>query len=257
MSRTISVHHAGPAGTGPGLTWAQAEDQGTLGYAWITEDGSLRLVLDDTSDQPGLARGLVDTLASETGQVVRRWTVPGAGPDDALVAAALDLVSTRELWQMRRPLPLAHEGTLDWRPFVPGEDEEAWLTVNNRSFADHRDQGGQTLADLLALEAQPWFDPAGFLLHEEDGRLDGFCWTKVHADADPPLGEIYVIGVDPDRHGRGLGRALVLAGLDWLHGAGLRVGMLYVDADNTPAVHLYRELGFVTVSRDVVHEPAP
>lgn len=249
--RTVSP--ATPSPSGRATPWAVAERGGTtVGYARIRTGGDLELALDDElSDPAGVGAALVRPLTERTGSGPTRWWVNDARPGDREVARALGLAPSRELWQMRVPLPLPDRTALDWRPFVPGQDESAWLEVNNRAFAGHRDQGGQTLERLLAKEAEPWFDPAGFVLHERDGRLQGFCWTKVHRDVDPPLGEIFVIGVDPAAHGRGLGRDLVVAGLDHLHGAGLTVGMLYVDADNVAAVGLYRSLGFVTVRRDV------
>jgi mycothiol synthase len=135
------------------------------------------------------------------------------------------------------------------RPFTPG-DADAWLRVNNRAFSDHPEQGGWTPEMLALRTAEPWFDPEGFRLYEHDGRLAAFCWTKVHREMTPPVGEIYVIGVDPDLHGRGLGRELTLAGLDWMVEHGLESAMLYVDSGNTPAVRLYERLGFaITRSR--------
>jgi mycothiol synthase len=54
---------------------------------------------------------------------------------------------------------------------------------------------------------------------------------------------VYVIAVDPDFHGLGLGRALTLAGYQHLGDSGITRAMLYVDADNTAAVTLYRDIG--------------
>ncbi|MDF2731944.1 MAG: mshD, partial [Desertimonas sp.] len=99
-----------------------------------------------------------------------------------------------------------------------------------------------TIETLRQRMRQPWFDADDLRLHERGGRLAAFCWTKRH---DPDHGEIYVIGVDPDFQGLGLGTQLTLAGLDHLAAAGMTEALLYVAAENTAARAMYDRLGFV------------
>jgi mycothiol synthase len=211
---------------------------------------TLELVGDPSIDT-GPARGAILeralTMARERGgSELRLWVNRFSGPDDPQLAT-YGFEAERDLLQMRVALPIegvrppAEPFTL--RSFRPGADEEAWLTVNNRAFATHPEQGRWDLSTLRAREQTDWFDPDGFLMCEEDGRLAGSCWTKVHHDRDPVLGEIYVISVDPDFQRRGLGRLLAYAGLDWL-AKRAPIGMLYVEGTNTGAIELYRSLGF-------------
>jgi len=162
----------------------------------------------------------------------------------------------RVLWQLRRPAAEAPELPLPpgvaLRPFVVGQDEQAWLRVNRRAFAHHPDQGRMTLADLQAREAEPWFDPAGFLLAIAQGELIGFHWTKIHPDG---MGEIYVLGLDPTAQGTGLAKPLAVAGLASLRKRGAPEVLLYVDDSNTPAMRLYEKLGFREYRADVQFVP--
>jgi len=223
-----------------------------VGYAQLSRGPSswaLEFLVDPHHRVPGntigieLVRQALQIVAGEGGGHLHLW-VNKPRPEHDAVAAATGLVRGRDLYQMRRQLPVDEPFVLDTRPFRPGVDDDAWLNVNNRAFHWHPEQGGWDRATLEVREAETWFDPKGFLLHEEGGRLAGFCWTKVHRDEHPPLGEIYVIAVDPDWQGTGLGRRLTLAGLDHLSRAGLTVGMLYVDAANRSALKLYVDLGF-------------
>ena len=173
----------------------------------------------------------------------------------APAAKARGYAKHRALWQLRRPLtdlpdkPLPEGVTI--RPFVPGQDEDAWLAVNAAAFADHAEQGRFTKDDIEAREAEPWFDPNGFLLAEGSLRPEhdsargveilGFHWTKVHPHR---IGEVYVLGIAPQAQGLGLGPALLTAGLSYLAGQGLAEAMLYVDDSNTTAMELYRRYGF-------------
>jgi mycothiol synthase len=251
QGRLARATAGGPAGvTGVGA-WEPGRDR-PVAYAQVSRSDrrwEVELVVEperraDPAEvaTPVLAEAIAAVRAGGGGQAYLWVSRPGE-PDDRMARLA-GFRPDRDLWQMVRPLPAEGAWSVATRPFVPGQDEVAWVEVNNRAFDWHPEQGGWTVADVEAREREPWFDPEGFLLHERDGRLAGFCWTKVHDQHDPPLGEIYVIAVDPDFTGLGLGRALTLAGLDHLARRGLTVGMLYVDATNTPAVRLYESLGF-------------
>ena len=60
-----------------------------------------------------------------------------------------------------------------------------------------------------------------------------------------------MLGVDPAARGRRLGPVLTVAGLAHLRGRGLDAVVLYVEADNTAAVRVYRDLDFERFSADV------
>jgi mycothiol synthase len=210
------------------------------------------------ADPDDLADALADVARSGGGPV--RWFVTDPTAEDEAAAIRHGLTAERDLLQLRRGLPVdTPVPPIAVRPFVPGEDEPEWVEVNNKAFATHPEQGGWTVDDVTEREAEPWFDTAGFLLHHDDetGALAGFVWTKVHDDTAPRLGEIYVVGVDPRFQGRGLGRALTLVGLDWLHRErNIDHGMLFVDSANAPAIAMYTHLGFETdhVDRSFVGE---
>lgn len=195
-----------------------------------------------------------------------RFWAHGTLPAARATAEALSLVAVRELLQMRRPLsgvpaPSVPDG-VTIRSYAGVADDVELLRVNNAAFAWHPEQGGWTAADMAARRAEAWFDPRGIFLafdDADDSTLLGFHWTKIHRD-DPtagPIGEVYVVGVDPAAQGRGLGRALTEVGLAHLAGelaaAESPAVLLYVEADNTAALRTYQQLGFVVHSVDTAY----
>jgi mycothiol synthase len=260
------------SGSGPGQHLVMRDESGAvIGYAHREEaaeqDGprpivDAEAVVAPASRRQGYGRALLEELANE-GRLARVWS-HGDHPGARALGARLGYRVVRELQQLRRalsgvtpadlPEPVLPAG-VTLRTFRPGEDDSAWLRVNARAFSWHPEQGRMTQADLDDRKAEPWFDPAGFFLAEAEGAVIGFHWTKVHPDEQGrSIGEVYAVGVDPDRHGGGLGTALTLAGLRHLAGLGLDTVLLYVEADNAPALKVYHRLGFTAFSVDVVHE---
>ncbi|MFI0410686.1 mycothiol synthase [Actinomadura sp. 3N508] len=227
---------------------------GHLDPATDEEPAAGELVVHPEHRRRGHGRALLRALREQAGGPLRVWA-HGDLPAAAALASAEGMARVRALFQLRRPAsgPLPEPRLADGvtlRTFEPGRDEQAWLDVNARAFADHPEQGAWTIEDVRDREAEDWFDPAGFFLAERDGRLAGFHWTKTHPG---DIGEVYVVGVDPDAQGLGLGRALTLAGLHHLRDTGADQFMLYVDESNVAAVRLYESLGFTRYAVDVMY----
>ncbi len=228
-----------------------ADPSGILGLAQISagnDSASLEVVIRSDVVDPrrvhdDLIETAIDSFRREGGGNLS-WWADDVDDSDRLLANRIGLTPSRTLFEMRRPLPTDTHAAVATRAFVVGQDDAAWIAVNNRAFADHGEQGGWTADSLAARISEKWFDAAGFRIYESEGRLAAFCWTKLHTDHYPVLGEIYVIAVDPDFHGQGLGKQLTLAGLDSITLRGVSTAMLYVDADNTAAVGLYDRIGF-------------
>lgn len=275
LARTVQAHDGVAAFDedallsldGPGrdrylLTRADGTGAGLLAFAQVHE-GSGELAVHPDHRRRGLGHALVRAIVADHPQV-RLWAhgdLPGAQG----LAAAWNMTVARELWVMGRPAPRPGEvappqipGQIRIRTFQVGADEQAWLEVNARAFADHPEQGRTDMTDLRARMNQDWFDPQTFWLAEDTGTdaLLGSMWVKMTAepasDGNGPVatGEIYVLGVDPAAQGRGVGSLLTTVAMEHFSRAGLDRLVLYVEGDNTAAIRTYRKAGF---DRDAIH----
>ena len=229
-----------------------------VGYGQLDGDGSAELTVDPSHRRQGVGRALLEALAAQPSAEGLRVWAHGDGAGARALASRMGYERSRVLLQLRRELG----GELPeavWPPgvtvrtFEPGRDEAAWLAVNAAAFATHPEQGRWRMADLEQRERQAWFDPQGFFLAERDGAVVGFHWTKIHRKEEPPIGEVYVVGVLPATGGQGLGRVLTLVGLEHLRSSGLASVLLYVDESNVAAMKTYERLGFTRWATDVMY----
>jgi mycothiol synthase len=251
-----------------------------VGAAVVGAD-EFELVVDPDGRGHGVGTALVERVLTQYPAAKSAWA-HGDHPASRTLAARFGFESVRTLLQLRAPVgraagrvpaagPIPTAGRVpaermyrdrvgtkhgldtppsaapDQRAFRPGTDDAAWLDLNARAFAGHPEQGRLTQRDLDDRKAEPWFDDDDFLVLWDGDRMIGFCWLKVEGD----IGEFYAVGVDPERQGEGLGRILMDVGFERLAAHGIRTAALYVEADNEPALALYRRYGFEQHTIDV------
>jgi mycothiol synthase len=228
----------------------------------------IELVVSPQSRRGGLGGMLLDNLIDIYPRGFRIWA-HGDHPGARALASSRGLSPVRTLLQLRATLDertehsehLGHPGALPsgitLNTFVPGEDEGPWLALNARAFAGHPEQSRLSATDLAELMGERWFDAETFLIaRDHTATMIGFVWVKVDelSNTIEPVGEIYVLGVDPDSQSAGLGHALLDAGLDLMRARSLSIAHLYVEGDNTAALRLYRKAHFTEHTVDVQYE---
>jgi mycothiol synthase len=203
-----------------------------------------------------LLTAALDTVPAHTG--LRVWAYrPGVA--QRRLAARHGLGPAMHLLQLRgdtrmgtRPAPPL-PGGMRLRTLAPG-DEAGVLATHNAAFTTEQLSEHQFRTRL----ARPNMGPDHLVVAETaDGAVAGYCWmASPRPDGEGAgHGELVLLAVHPDHHGKGLGRTLTVAGMDLLARRGVERCMIYGDASNEPAIRLYRKLGFEPHHIDVALSP--
>jgi mycothiol synthase len=127
-------------------------------------------------------------------------------------------------------------------------DLRPYVDLINSAFLDHPVPLHVTSEQIEHIHASPSFDPAEIaLIRTADGAMVGFSVASVDRKHDPPTGTINLLGVRREFRGRGLGRFLLIKGIERLQSLDVEQIELAVEAENEQAMRLYRSVGFEPV----------
>ena len=252
------------------------KDDQIIGYAHIDATDkvlgpSVEVLVDPKHRSLGIAKSMLSKIIETFGDEIRLWS-HGELPAAKKLAKKFGLEKVRTVIQMQANLdnlPALPENNYSVRTFLPGLDDSNWLSLNQKIFSNHPEQGRWGINDLKIRMQEEWFDASGFFLITKETQIIGFCWTKIHGHSHnhetevlnaeqmhdhAEIGELYITGVDEKFEGQGLGKFLTILGMRHLAQSGLKAAVLYVDFENSRARKLYEKLGFLEVSRDVMYK---
>jgi mycothiol synthase len=158
----------------------------------------------------------------------------------------------RWFWDMQLPTDQAVEAAkmpegFVTHTFVHDQDEELLTNVRNVTFADHYGSVPRTVEEITYRTKQPDFFADGVFFAFDGDKIAGFCYTsrdqREWERRGETVGHIQLLGVMPEYRGRGLGRALLLEGVNYLRQF-VSLVELGVEGKNDNALALYESVGF-------------
>lgn len=175
-------------------------------------------------------------------------------------------IPTRYYLRMHRPLdepipaPLFPQG---YQLRAGDHDPQAWADLYNDSFADHYNFHPRDAEFVRHWQRDPdYCSDLNLVALAPDGTLAAFAWCHIHAERNQRSGRrdgtVGVLGTRPGHRRLGLGRAMLLTGMQLLRNAGMTHAVLGVDASSPMGANkLYASVGFkptyshVLYSRDL------
>ena len=140
------------------------------------------------------------------------------------------------------------------RTFMDGQDEGTLTRIQNAAFAGTWGFCPNTVEEIEARLRFKTSDPDGVLFVTHGDSVAGYNWTFRAARPTGSTGWISMTGVHPDYRGHGLGKAVVLAGMEALTAQGVRTIELEVDEQNTAAEDIYLSVGFRKIRQGLWYE---
>lgn len=137
-------------------------------------------------------------------------------------------------------------------------EEEKLMQIQNRSFANTWGYNPNALEEITYRINVPGSSPEDIIIAYGEDMVIGYCWTKQKFRGrnakSGEKGRIYMLGVDPDHRGKGVGKKVLLAGLRHLRNKGIKIVEITVDSENEAALALYRSVGFEVWSASLWYE---
>ena len=151
------------------------------------------------------------------------------------------------------PRPILPAGT-SLRPFRPADQPglQAMARTGHRGtrfFNDShfpRQRAEDLYATWITLESQ---GRAQTVLVAASAANQPLGYVSCHLDPARREGQIGLVGVSPEVRGRGIGKSLVLAAIDWFRAQGAHAVTVVTQGNNCAAQRLYQQCGFL--SRDL------
>jgi ribosomal protein S18 acetylase RimI-like enzyme len=135
--------------------------------------------------------------------------------------------------------PVIHLSLRAWTPVFDSLQNAMNTDVYQAFYPDHwRVSQQKAIEDVCtAKDTSVW-------VAIDAGSTVGFVAVKLHSEDS--MGEIYMVAVDPDFQGRGIGSSLIEFALTQMKDAGMSIAMVETAGDpgHAPARHTYEKAGF-------------